>query len=38
MKLTGKKLVQEGEEWKLVDRAEERSFVLTQIEGKWKAR
>ncbi len=38
LKLTGKKLVQEGEEWNLADRSEERSFVMTQIEGKWKAR
>ncbi|GEM_PF-1280395 len=38
LKLTGKKLVQEGEEWKLADRSEERTFVMTQIEGQWKAR
>ena len=38
VRLTGKKLAQEGEEWKVVDRKDERTFVLTQIEGKWRVK
>lgn len=38
VRLTGKKLAQEAEEWKVVDRKDEKTFVLTQIEGRWKVK
>ena len=36
VKVTGKKLDADGEDWKLADRNQERTITLTQIEGKWK--
>lgn len=36
VKVTGKQLQPDGDNWKLADRTEEKVHYLTQIEGKWK--